>query len=188
MNTKLIIFKWRWSYQAILLLVFTLFIIQGCGLANKVNRPKLSGVEIQQTEQGLILTFNSELLFEDFENHQIKPGQEINLDKLAEFINRDFSTLVLVESHTDSTGDQDYNFDLSQMRADLVRAFLIDYGVDPTRIKAFGYGEDEPIANNDTVEGRRLNRRLEVVILDNEEEKGDAPNQKIKGEPPLAMN
>jgi outer membrane protein OmpA-like peptidoglycan-associated protein len=143
MNTRLIT-KWRWFYHAILLLVFTSFIIQGCGLVNKMNKmnkmnkPKLPGVKIQQMERGLVLTFNRELLFEDFENHKIKPEQEINLDKLAKFINHNISTQVLIESHTDSTGDDEYNFYLSQTRADSVRAFLIERGVDPMQIKAFG--------------------------------------------------
>jgi outer membrane protein OmpA-like peptidoglycan-associated protein len=184
MNTILIT-KWRWFYQAILLLVFTSFIIQGCGLVNKMNQPKLPGVKIQQTERGLVLTFNHELLFEDFEHHKIKPGQEINLDKLAKFIKRDPSTQVLIESHTDSTGEHQYNFHLSQTRADSVRAFLIQRSVDPMQIKAFGYGENEPIASNDTAKGRHLNRRLEVIILDHQDEKKDEKNEI---QPFLAMN
>jgi len=176
MDTKL--YLGQKYYQAIGLLVLSLLFLQGCGLVDKINQPKLSEVKIQRIEQGLKLIFNNELLFEDFNDHQIKPGQEINLEKLAEFINNDFESVVLVEGHTDSTGDEDYNFYLSQMRADSVRAFLIEQGVEPIRIKAYGYGEDEPIASNETVEGRRLNCRL-VVILDNTTEKKNVLNQPL---------
>lgn len=76
---------------------------------------------------------------------------------------------VRVEGHTDARGEDLYNLALSQRRANAVRAFLIDRGVDKSRLEAQGYGESEPIATNETAEGRRKNRRVEIRILSAEE-------------------
>jgi outer membrane protein OmpA-like peptidoglycan-associated protein len=71
-----------------------------------------------------------------------------------------------VEGHTDSFGGDDANFELSQRRADSVRAYLLDAaGVPEYRIAATGYGETRPIANNETAEGRARNRRIDFVIV-----------------------
>ena len=72
---------------------------------------------------------------------------------------------VEVAGHTDSLGSDDYNQDLSQRRAEAVRQFLIDHGVPAGQVEARGYGEEEPVASNDTEEGRELNRRVEIRIL-----------------------
>ncbi len=74
---------------------------------------------------------------------------------------------VEVAGHTDSQGDANYNRDLSQRRADTVRNYLVTAGVDEHRISAKGYGEDDPIADNRTAEGRAENRRVELRVRDN---------------------
>lgn len=66
--------------------------------------------------------------------------------------------------HTDSTGAEDYNLQLSQKRADSVANFLTGRGVLPARIVAYGRGEGSPIASNDTAEGRAMNRRVELIV------------------------
>ena len=71
----------------------------------------------------------------------------------------------IVEGHTDSTGTAEYNLWLSDRRADAVREMLInDHNVNPDQIKSVGYGMTRPIADNDTEEGRRQNRRVELVL------------------------
>jgi OOP family OmpA-OmpF porin len=70
-----------------------------------------------------------------------------------------------VAGHSDSQGDANYNRDLSQRRADAVREYLVTAGVDENRISAKGYGEDEPIADNSTADGRRENRRVELRVI-----------------------
>ena len=71
----------------------------------------------------------------------------------------------IIEGHTDSNGTDQYNIGLSQRRANTVREALIrDHGVNPSRLRAVGYGESRPIANNATPEGRYTNRRVMVVI------------------------
>jgi outer membrane protein OmpA-like peptidoglycan-associated protein len=70
-----------------------------------------------------------------------------------------------VEGHTDSYGSDASNLNLSQERADAVKAYLLaNMSMDPSRIEAIGYGESKPIANNETAEGRAKNRRIEIVI------------------------
>ncbi len=72
--------------------------------------------------------------------------------------------LIAVEGHTDSRGAAERNERLSQERASSVREYLIARGVDPAKIRAEGRGEGEPVATNDTLEGRAENRRVEIVI------------------------
>lgn len=72
---------------------------------------------------------------------------------------------IQISGHTDSRGDADYNRKLSQRRAESVKQYLVNKGIDPGRVKAKGYGESKPIATNETAEGRQKNRRTEVKIL-----------------------
>ena len=73
---------------------------------------------------------------------------------------------VRIEGHTDSDGTEEYNKTLSQDRADSVMQFLVDAGVDESRLEAVGYGEEKPIDTNDTPEGKEKNRRVEFNILE----------------------
>ena len=70
-----------------------------------------------------------------------------------------------IVGHTDNVGEEDANLLLSRKRAENVRAYLIRNGIDQSRIKATGYGESQPIATNNTPEGRQKNRRTEVRII-----------------------
>jgi outer membrane protein OmpA-like peptidoglycan-associated protein len=71
---------------------------------------------------------------------------------------------VLIEGHTDSVGSDAYNLDLSQRRADAVRDFLLQNGVNAAQISTRGYGKASPVASNATAEGRQQNRRVELII------------------------
>jgi hypothetical protein len=71
---------------------------------------------------------------------------------------------ILVEGYTDSQGNDDKNQRLSQRRADAVREYLQQRGVDPERLRAVGKGEANPVASNDTAEGRATNRRVEIIV------------------------
>lgn len=89
---------------------------------------------------------------------------------LAEFLGKFADTRVVVEGHTDSQGSAAYNKALSQKRADAVRGLLIEqYGVDGERVSAKGMGEEQPIASNDTAEGRAKNRRVVALVEASEE-------------------
>ena len=77
--------------------------------------------------------------------------------------------LVRVEGHTDSQGKDAYNKDLSQRRAEAVKAYLVDQGLDGARLDPVGFGEEKPIRDNRTKAGRAANRRVEFILV------GDAP-------------
>ena len=101
----------------------------------------------------------------DHDKHNIKPEFRSEVTKAAEFLAQYPGMEAFIEGHTDSNGTDTYNQQLSQRRANTVREALIrDYRVDPNRLKAVGYGESRPIADNNTAEGRYTNRRVMVVI------------------------
>lgn len=93
----------------------------------------------------------------------IRPASRGLLDKLVE-VARDCKVTIEIEGHTDSRGSVETNLELSQARADRVRSYLIDNGVDGTRISARGLGSQRPIADNNTVNGRQANRRIEFRV------------------------
>ena len=103
-----------------------------------------------------------------FDSAEILPGAERVLDDSAETLRRYPDLVVEVAGHTDSVGTDAYNLDLSQRRAESVRQYLIDKGVDSGNLSAKGYGESQPIESNDTEEGRDENRRVNLRILNKE--------------------
>lgn len=95
----------------------------------------------------------------------LKPEAYAVLDELVEYLKRKDDERIEVGGHTDNVGKPDANMILSQNRANTVRAYLLMKGIAPERVTAQGYGLTQPIAENDTAEGRALNRRTEVKIL-----------------------
>ena len=94
----------------------------------------------------------------------IEPGSYRDLDELAKVMQKYPNTRFVVEGHTDNTGNADANKRLSQERADAVKTYLTNKGIDGGRLTAMGYGQERPIGSNDTDEGRRLNRRVEIHL------------------------
>lgn len=95
-----------------------------------------------------------------------------DIEKVASFMGRYTGVAVVVEGHTDNTGNADYNESLSQRRADAVIAVLVErFNIDASRLSAKGFGESQPIAGNDTQEGRLTNRRVVAVMKAEVEEK-----------------
>ncbi len=88
------------------------------------------------------------------------------LDRLVKALEKKESMRVLVAGHTDNKGDKASNRKLSRARAKAVKDYLVENGIDPSRVEAKGYGESQPVAPNDTPEGRQKNRRTEVRILE----------------------
>jgi OmpA-OmpF porin, OOP family len=131
----------------------------------RVLETELAELRADRTERGLVVTLGDEVLF-DVDQADLKPGGMQQLTRVAEFLRQNPDRNVLVEGHTDSTAPDSYNLALSQRRANAVEEFLITQGVEPTRIVATGYGEQLPIASNDTAAGRQANRRVELVVLD----------------------
>ena len=131
----------------------------------RVLETELAEMQADRTERGLVVTLSDEILF-DVDQAELKPGGMQQLARVAEFLVENPDRNVLIEGHTDSTAPDAYNLALSQRRANAVEDFLIAQGVDPTRMSSDGYGEQLPIASNDTAAGRQANRRVELVVLD----------------------
>lgn len=131
----------------------------------RVLETELAELQADRTERGLVVTLGDEVLF-DVDRSDLKPGGMQQLTRVAEFLRQNPDRNVLIEGHTDSTAPDAYNLALSQRRANAVEDFLMTQGVEPTRIMATGYGEQLPIASNDTAAGRQANRRVEIVVLD----------------------
>lgn len=94
----------------------------------------------------------------------LQPALVNDLRTVASSLQRYPDSTVVVEGHTDNTGEAAYNMDLSQRRASAVTGTLISYGVPAGRVVAVGRGEDAPVASNLTPEGRQQNRRVEIII------------------------
>jgi OOP family OmpA-OmpF porin len=99
-----------------------------------------------------------------FNSDKIDPSSMVILDVAAETLRKNPGVQVSVEGHTDSVGTEAYNQGLSLRRAESVRKALIEKGVPASRLTATGYGESRPVASNDTEDGRRLNRRVELNV------------------------
>jgi outer membrane protein OmpA-like peptidoglycan-associated protein len=115
-----------------------------------------------QTPRGLVLTLG-DVLF-NTGRAELNPGAGRKLDQLAQFLNQHPERRIEIDGFTDSVGPDDYNQDLSQRRADAVKAALLSRGIDASRITTQGYGKSFPVATNNDSGGRQLNRRVEVVI------------------------
>jgi outer membrane protein OmpA-like peptidoglycan-associated protein len=123
---------------------------------------ELDALKATPTPRGLVLTLG-DVLF-DTGRAELKSGAGRKLDQLAQFLVEHPDRRVQIDGFTDSVGTDSYNEDLSQRRADAVKAALINRGVEPSRIGTEGYGKAYPVATNNDSGGRQLNRRVEVVI------------------------
>lgn len=132
---------------------------------------QLTELEAEQTDRGLVMTLD-DVLF-NVDGAQLQPGAESTLARIAEFLNENPDRNLLIEGHTDATGPAAYNRDLSERRAEAVRRGLEERGIDAGRIQVQGLGESYPVATNDTTAGRQLNRRVEIVISDQNGEFAD---------------
>jgi len=128
---------------------------------------EIEALEVKREQDRLIATLPNLLLF-DFDSFLIKPGAVESLTDVAGVLTEFGETKIIVKGYTDSMGKEAYNQDLSERRANAVRNFLIGEGVDAARITAIGFGEQFPVAGNDTEEGRQENRRVEMEIIPTE--------------------
>jgi len=136
----------------------------------------LQGAKIERVGEGIKITFDSGLLF-DVDKYDLRPASQENLTKLATILNKYPDTNIIIEGHTDSTGSRENNMTLSDNRAKTVAAYLARQNVQSSRFTVMGYGPDQPVASNDTLEGRQLNRRVDIGIIANEKLKKAAQEQ-----------
>lgn len=127
----------------------------------------IEGAKVERVGEGVKITFDSGLLF-DINKAALKPQTRSELNELTGILNKYPDTHILLAGHTDSTGREDYNMQLSRSRAQSVADYLVSRGVDSGRFTVEGFGPSEPVASNDTLAGRAKNRRVEVAIWANE--------------------
>lgn len=123
---------------------------------------EVDALNAKPTDRGLVLTLG-DVLF-DTGKANLNPGASRNLDQLVQFLTEHDDRRVEIDGYTDSVGTDSFNVDLSQRRADTVKAVLVSRGIDSSRIVSRGYGKDFEVASNSEASGRQLNRRVEIVI------------------------
>ena len=133
---------------------------------------------VERVGEGLKVTFDSGLLFA-VNSSKLTPDMKTQLRDFAATLNEYDDTNILIDGHTDSTGSDSYNMDLSEDRADAVNDYLTSLGVKRSRLGIRGFGETQPVASNDTDAGRQQNRRVEVSIWANEDLKKQAEQGKL---------
>jgi outer membrane protein OmpA-like peptidoglycan-associated protein len=129
-------------------------------------RAQLEGTGVSVTRVGdrIVLNMPSDITF-NTDQDQVKSQFYPVLNSVAVVLKKYRQTIVDVYGHTDSVGDDSYNFQLSQRRALSVATYLNAQGVDAQRFAVTGFGESQPIAGNDTEQGRAANRRVEIQLV-----------------------
>jgi outer membrane protein OmpA-like peptidoglycan-associated protein len=134
-------------------------------------------LETKDSDRGLVVSM-PDVLF-DSGQYTLKPAARERLARVAGIVTAYPELMFEIEGHTDSTGSDDFNQLLSEKRAATVRDYLVDAGVSINNVVARGFGKTRPIAGNTTAEGRKLNRRVEMIVS------GDVIGTHIGGEPGL---
>lgn len=143
--------------------------------------PVYSGptLPIAQSDRGVQIFLPSAALFESGKSSLNATESAAYMQRVALLINTKTDKNVVLEGHTDNLGNEALNQELSEARARSVREALLAQGVDAKRLSTSGFSFKRPVASNATDEGRKLNRRVEVVILEEKVEnitRGEAPN------------
>jgi len=138
----------------------------------------LSGAKVERVGEGIKITFDSGILFA-VNSSDLQPAAKTNIESLAKVLAKYPDTNILIEGDTDNTGSDAYNKKLSERRAQAVADYQKSLGIAATRISTVGLGESNPVASNDTEDGRAQNRRVEVAIFANDKLKKAAQNGTI---------
>ena len=119
-------------------------------------------LQTTDTPRGLVVNM-ADVLFQTGK-YELSSEAQLKLAKLSGIIQAHPGLNLTIEGYTDTTGTADFNMTLSQQRADTVRQFLATQGMSPDSITSKGLGEADPIADNSTAAGRKLNRRVEIIV------------------------
>jgi len=135
--------------------------------ADKMKQ-EIEGASVERVGEGILVTFDSGILF-DTGKADLKSAAQANVESLSKSLVEDSATNILVVGHTDAQGGHDMNMSLSEQRAQAVADYAATHGVEGGRLHTVGKGEMEPVASNETPEGRTQNRRVEIAIYANQE-------------------
>jgi len=158
--------------------------VAGGVIGNKMDKQAreidtaLPGAEVVRVGEGIKLVLGENSVRFDTNKSTLTAGAKANLDKLVKVFNEYPDTNITIYGYTDSTGTPEYNLKLSGERAASVRSYLINKGLKSTRFSTTGMGIADPVATNETPEGRSQNRRVEFAITANEKMVQDAQNGK----------
>ena len=133
---------------------------------------ELADLAAKKTDRGIVITLG-DVLF-GFDKSSLSPEGTLKIQKLASVLKQYSERRVLIEGFTDNTGSASYNQKLSERRANAVRHSLQHMGIEDDRVRIRGYGKDFPVAPNDSEENRHLNRRVEIILSD---ENGKIPQR-----------
>ena len=131
-------------------------------LADEIARGDISVTK--NADNSLVVGMTSSTTF-DVDSDSIKSGFYSTMDKISGVVNKYGKTQLVIAGYTDDTGSAAYNLDLSRRRAGSVESYLLSDSVAPQRLSSIGYGEEDPVASNDTDYGRTLNRRVQITII-----------------------
>lgn len=149
----------------------------GAGVGHNMDKQQqelqqIEGVEVTRpAEDELNIELKNDVLF-DVDSAALRPESQSMLKDMAGVFSRYPDQTISVEGHADSTGSEEHNQILSEKRAASVSDYLVDSGVNASRILSRGFGEMRPKASNDTPEGRQLNRRVEIHVKANPQTQG----------------
>ncbi len=133
---------------------------------HEVDEPFRKDVPLNPVKEGERIVLRN--IFYETDSFRLEPESRVELNKLHQFLVDNSRLKIEISGHTDNVGSLQYNMELSRKRARSVYNYLIDKGIDPERLSYEGYGESDPIATNETEEGRAKNRRTEIKILGNQ--------------------
>jgi outer membrane protein OmpA-like peptidoglycan-associated protein len=133
----------------------------------------IEGARIERIGEGIKITFDSGILFA-VNSSTLEPVAKNNISKLSVILNKYPDTNILITGHTDHDGTEQYNQALSERRAKSVSDYVKSRGINSHRLSLLGLGEGEPIASNETIEGKKQNRRVEIAVFANEDLKAAA--------------
>lgn len=133
----------------------------------------IEGAKIERVGEGIKITFDSGILFA-VNSSTLQPEAINNINKLAVILNKYPDTNILVTGHTDHDGTEQHNQALSERRARSVSGYVKSRGINTSRLSVIGLGEGEPIASNESIEGKKQNRRVEIAVFANEKLKDAA--------------
>lgn len=134
----------------------------GKGTSSPSSKPQTKKEEVKSIRSSRALKLSGNSF--DFRSSDLKPEAKVQLEKVAEELEQNPSTNIRIEGHTDSVGSEKRNERLSRLRALSAKAFLVEHGVDESRISTKGFGSSKPIADNKTEEGRAQNRRVDIYF------------------------
>jgi outer membrane protein OmpA-like peptidoglycan-associated protein len=125
---------------------------------------RIPGTTVERvSEDTLLIHFHSDILFAT-DSAVLGSDARASLEQAAQVFAEYPKTAIVIQGHTDSTGTEEHNQSLSERRATAVRNYLVQRGIDSARMVAIGYGESQPIAANDTPDGRQQNRRVDILL------------------------